>query len=75
MSSLEAVVRPFQTPSVAPATPFYTAGSGAPPNVIMQFGRGGGGRVLNGSSSYSATFYMTQYINEKKQANWGTASS
>lgn len=71
--SIEAIVRPFQTPNDAPARPYFTAGKGAPPNVNMQFGRGGGGRTFNGSYSYSASFYMTQYINEKSEANWGTA--
>jgi hypothetical protein len=65
--SLESIVRPFQTPDNAPARPFFTAGKAAPQNVILQFGRAGGGRVLNGSSSYSASFYMTQYTNEKSQ--------
>lgn len=69
--SIEGIVRPFQTPDTAPGKPFYTAGKGAPPNVVLQFGRGGGGKVFNGSSSYAASFYMTQYINEKAQADWG----
>lgn len=73
MSSLESIVRPFQTPNAAPAKPFYVAGRGAPPNVILQFGRGGGGKVFNGSSSYSASFYMTQYVNEQKTADFGVA--
>lgn len=70
--SLESIVRPFQTPDIAPARPFFIAGRGAPPNVILQFGRGGGGKVFNGSFSYSASFYMTQYVNEKREADWGT---
>lgn len=65
--SIESVVRPFQTPDNSPARPFFTAGKAAPQNVILQFGRAGGGKVLNGSSSYSASFYMTQYSNEKSQ--------
>lgn len=71
--SIESIVRPFQTPDVAPARRFFVAGKAAPQNVILQFGRGGGGRVLHGSSSYSASFYMTQYVNEKEHANWGTS--
>lgn len=66
--SIESIVRPFQTPDAAPARPYLTAGRGAPPNVILQFGRGGGGKVLNGSSNYSASFYVTQYVNEQKDA-------
>jgi hypothetical protein len=71
--SLESIVRPFQTPDSSPARPFFVAGKAGVPNVIMQFGRGGGGRVLNGSLSYSASFYMTQYVNEKSHADFGTA--
>lgn len=71
--SIEAIVRPFQTPDTAPARPYFTAGKAAPQNVIMQFGRGGGGKILNGSASSSASFYCTQYTNEKSQASWGTS--
>jgi len=71
--SLENIVRPFQTPDVAPAKPFFTPGKTGAANVILQCGRGGGGKTLNGSTSYSASFYMTQYINEKSEANWGTS--
>lgn len=71
--SIESIVRPFQTPDFAPSRPFYTASKAAPPNVILQFGRGGGGRTFNGSESVSASFYMTQYVNEKSDASWGTA--
>jgi hypothetical protein len=65
--SLESIVRPFQTPDNSPNKPFFTAGKAAPQNIILQFGRAGGGRVLNGSSSYTASFYMTVYVNEKRQ--------
>ncbi len=68
--TIESIVRPFQTPDPTPAKPFFTAGRGAPPNVILQFGRGGGGKVLNGSSSYSATFYVKQYVNEKRTSGF-----
>jgi hypothetical protein len=70
--SIESIVRPFQTPDFAPARPFFSASKAAPQNVILQFGRGGGGRSFNGSESYSASFYMTQYVNEKRDASWGT---
>ncbi len=71
--TIEAIVRPFQTPDVSPARPFHPGVKAAPPNVILQAGRRGGGRVLNGSSSSSASYYMTQYVNEKRDADWGTA--
>jgi len=71
--SIEAIVRPFETPDSAPARPYFTAGKAAPQPVRLQFGRGGGGKVFNGSASYSASFYMTQYTNEKSHADWGTS--
>ncbi|WP_375782919.1 hypothetical protein ACE10Z_23685 [Bradyrhizobium sp. Pha-3] len=71
--SIESIVRPFQTPGVALGRPFYPAGKAGAPNVILQFGRGGGGKVLNGNATYSASFYMTQYVNEKRDATWGTS--
>lgn len=71
--SIEGIVRPFQTPDVSPSKPFYTAGKAAPQIVRLQFGRGGGGRTFNGSESMTASFYMTQYVNEKRDANWGTS--
>lgn len=70
--TIESIVRPFQSPDVAPPRPYYVAGKAGVPNVILQFGRGGGGRILNGSGSFSASFYMTQYVNEKSDATWGT---
>lgn len=71
--SIESIVRPFQTPDPAPSRPFFVAGKAAPQNVILQFGRSGGGRTFNGSESMSASFYMTQYVNEKSDAAWGTS--
>lgn len=71
--SIESIVRPFQTPDVSLSRPIYPSVKAAPPNVILQAGRKGGGRTLNGSGSSSASFYMTQYVNEKQEADWGTA--
>ena len=71
--SMETIVRPFQTPDYAPARSFFTPGKTGAANVILEFGRGGGGRTFSGSYSYSASFYMTQYINEKAEASFGTA--
>lgn len=70
--AIESIVRPFQTPDASPARPYYQGVKAAPPNVILQAGRRGGGRTLSGSVSTSASFYMTQYVNEKTEADWGT---
>jgi len=71
--SMENIVRPFQTPDFAPAKPYFTPGKTGATNVILQFGRGGGGKTFSGSSSNSASYYMTQYINEQAEAGFGTA--
>lgn len=70
--SIENIVRPFQTPDFAPAKPYFTPGKAGQPNIILQFGRGGGGKTLSGSSNSNATYYMTQYVNEEKDADFGT---
>jgi len=72
MSGFEDFIRPFSAPDVAPPRPYFIAGKAGVPNVVLQFGRSGGGKVFNGSASSSSTFYMTQYVNEKSQASWGT---
>ena len=66
--SLETIVRPFETQDVAPGRAFFSAGKAAPQNIILQCGRGGGGKTFNGSSASSASFYVTQYVNEKSQS-------
>lgn len=72
MSNLEQIIRPFQDGRVSPPQQYFQAGQVGVPPVVLRFGRGGGGKTLNGSISYSQTYYMTQYTNEKAQANFGT---
>ncbi len=67
-NDLEVIVSPSQALDYAPAKPYYNPGLIGIPNTILRIGRGGSGKILNGSYSYSATFYMKQYINEKKKA-------
>lgn len=66
-NDLETIVRPSETLDYAPARVYYSPGQVGVPNKILQIGRGGGGKVLNGSYSANQTFYMKQYVNEKKQ--------
>lgn len=73
MSELNNIVRPFQIEGVDPPQQFFPAGQASIPNVILRSGRSGKGRVFNGSASYGATFYVTQYVNEQKTADFGTA--
>lgn len=68
MSELESLVRPFQTERVDPL-PYYTPGQQTPQLVILQFGRGGGGKIANSSISASASFYCERYENEKRDAD------
>jgi hypothetical protein len=69
--SIENIVRPFQTPNVSPARPYFVGGKAGVPNVVLQCGRNGGGKVFNASFSASETFYMTKYNNEQTTAEFG----
>jgi hypothetical protein len=72
MSSLEQIIRPFQTGQVAPPQQYFQLGQVGVPPVVLRFGRSGQGRILNGSVSFHESVYMTQYVNEKAQADFGT---
>lgn len=72
MSNLEQVIRPFQDGRVSPPQQYFQTGQVGVPPVILRFGRGGSGKTLNGSVSISASSYMTQYVNEKETADFGT---
>jgi hypothetical protein len=74
-NTFEAIVRPFQTPNVSPSTAYFTPGKAGPPPVILQFGRGGGGKIVTSSFSITVTSYMTQYENEKVRSPWGSPKS
>lgn len=65
MARLETVVRPFATKDVSPPQRYVAAGQQANPPVLLQWGRGGRGRVFNGSYSLSKSYYCDQHINEK----------
>lgn len=66
-NDLEAIVRPSETTDYAPGKVYHTPGQIGVPNTVLQIGRGGKGKTFSGSGSYNATFYMTQYVNEKEQ--------
>ena len=72
-NDLETLVRPNASLNYAPAKVFYIPGQIGTANTKLQWGRGGGGKTFSGSASYSASFYMTQYTNEKSNVNFGTA--
>jgi hypothetical protein len=65
---LEHVIRPFQSPDVAPPTPPApppSSASTAP--VRLEVGKGGGLKQLGGSLSITISFYMDQRVKEKKR--------
>ena len=66
----ETLVRPFQTNDVTPAQTYYVPGQVGVPNVILRIGRGGSGKVLTGSGSYSASFYCDGSETEKAIAEF-----
>lgn len=70
--SLEDVVRPFQDGRVSIPKQYFQQGQVGVPPVILRYGRGGSGKVLNGSVNVSVTSYCTAYINEKSTADFGT---
>jgi len=65
MSDLEQIIRPFQDGRVSPPQQYFQAGQVGVPPVVLRFGRGGQGRVLNGSINFSESYYMTRYYAEK----------
>ena len=72
-TELESIIRPFQTGAVTPAQTYYQPGQIGVPNVILRIGRsGGGGKILTGSFSQSATFYCVKYENESKKKTPGS---
>lgn len=75
-NDLEAIVRPSQTLDYAPARVYHNPGQVGVPNTVLRIGRTGGEpKVLRGSLTANASFYMTQYSNEKEQASFGSSGS
>ncbi len=73
MSEFDGIIRPFVGDSVSPPQQYFQQGQVGVPPVILRFGRGGGGKIINGSINSTETFYMTQYYAEKANAAWGTS--
>ncbi len=75
-NDLEVIVRPSQSLDYAPAKVYYTPGQIGVPNTVLRYGRRGGSvKSLSGSVSLGETHYMTQYANEKEDADFGSAGS
>lgn len=73
--SLEDVIRPFQDGSASVPKQYFEQGQVGVPPLILRFGRGGGGKVLNGSVNINVTSYCTAYTNEKAEADFGTPTT
>lgn len=67
-NELESIVRPSQALDYAPAKTVFNPGQVGVPNTRLQIGRGGSGKMLAGSFSATTSYYMTQYVNEQKDA-------
>jgi hypothetical protein len=62
---LERVIRPFQSPDVAPpARPASPPAGSSPELVRLEVGKGGGLKQLGGSFSLTISFYMDQRVKE-----------
>ncbi len=71
-NDLETIVRPSQTLDYAPAKVFFVPGQIGTPNTRLKIGiTAGRGKIMQGSVTANSTTYMTQYVNEKENADFG----
>ncbi len=62
---LERVVRPFQTNVISPPQRVLTDYQAEPePEIMVEYGRGGSGKILQGSYSQTTTLYMDTKLKE-----------
>ncbi len=68
--ALEKIVRPYQLRTNTPPIVLQVASNVDPQPIVIRIGRSGGGsaKVLNGSYSATATFYLDKALVEKKHA-------
>lgn len=64
-TQLEGVVRPFQTPDVAPPQNVPQSSAYAAKNVILNVGRAGSVKQMSGSYSLTVTYYMKKTATEE----------
>lgn len=62
---IESIVRPFQLPNGTQAVRIEQPGQREVRRVLLQFGRAGSGKTLNGSLSQTTTYYCDKYVVEK----------
>jgi hypothetical protein len=66
-TSLETIIRPFQTGSTAPPQRYVNASATGVPNVFLRIGRGGVGKTMNGNFSYSKSTYGVSQVQEQTE--------
>lgn len=66
--SLETIVRPFQLPSYAKNVRVEQTGQREVRRVVLEIGKGGSPKVMNGSESQTVTYYCDRYLVEKSSA-------
>lgn len=64
MAVLENIIRPYETPDVAPAQRYVASGQKSSNPILLQLGRSGQGKVFQGNSSVKETVYMDAAENE-----------
>ena len=64
-TEFESLIRPFQNNSTTPSQTYYLSGQIGVLPIKLLIGRGGSGKIMQGSNSYSATFYVSKHENEK----------
>jgi hypothetical protein len=71
MSTLEGIVRPFQTsdiqPPKTPASGNVTDTANAPPNLVLNPGKNGNVKTLTGAFNLTITYYHVNKPKEKKR--------
>ena len=60
----ENIVRPFETPRIGPPQRIFSPYQEASETTLLQLGRGGSGKVMNGSYSFTQTHYMDTRLKE-----------
>lgn len=60
----EKIVRPFETREVSSSHRILSAYTTEDRNIIATFGRGGSGKTLSGSLSFTQTYYMDKKYKE-----------
>jgi hypothetical protein len=68
MTGLEGIVRPFESGDVSPAKPSPQSGAASPAdNTVIEIGKNGTVKTLNGTFSLDITWYFVKKPKEKEQ--------